>query len=79
MRWLLAVGTSASGGRTLPPIVTVGPLLGRTTQRRVGLLAVTQGPAHFEPLAERCLTGEMTIDIDRTFRLDDVPEALAPR
>jgi NADPH:quinone reductase-like Zn-dependent oxidoreductase len=63
--------------RTLLPIVTVGPVLGRATGRRVGMLAVKQGPDHFEPLAQRCLDGEVTIHIDRTFGLDDVPEALA--
>ena len=63
--------------RTLLPIVTIGALLGRATRRRVGMLAVKQGPAHFEPLATRCLAGEVTIHIDRTFTLDEVPEALA--
>jgi NADPH:quinone reductase-like Zn-dependent oxidoreductase len=63
--------------RTLLPIVTVGALLGRATGRRVGMLAVKQGPDHFEPLAQRCLDGEVAIHIDRTLGLDDVPEALA--
>jgi NADPH:quinone reductase-like Zn-dependent oxidoreductase len=45
--------------------------------RRLGLLAVKQGPDHFEPLAERCVTGEIQIHIDRTFGLDEVPQALA--
>jgi NADPH:quinone reductase-like Zn-dependent oxidoreductase len=63
--------------RTLLPIVTVGPLLGRVTGRHVGMLAVKQGPASFERLAARCLAGEVTIHIDRTFGLDEVPEALA--
>jgi NADPH:quinone reductase-like Zn-dependent oxidoreductase len=63
--------------RTLLPIVTVGAVLGRVTGRRVGMLVVKQGPAYFEPLAECCLAGEVTIHIDRTFGLCDVPEALA--
>lgn len=63
--------------RTLLPIVTFGAMLGRATRRRVGVLAIRQGPTHFEPLAERCLAGEVTIHIDRTFSLDEVPEALA--
>jgi NADPH:quinone reductase-like Zn-dependent oxidoreductase len=62
---------------TLLPIVTIGALLGRVTQRRVGMLAVKQGPTHFEPLAERCLAGDVKIHIDRTFTLDEVPQALA--
>jgi NADPH:quinone reductase-like Zn-dependent oxidoreductase len=63
--------------RTLLPIVTVGALLGRATGRRIGMLAVELGPAAFGPLVERCLAGDVTIHIDRTFGLDDVPEALA--
>jgi NADPH:quinone reductase-like Zn-dependent oxidoreductase len=62
---------------TLLRIVTVGALLGRLTRRRIGLLMVKQGPAHFEPLAERCLAGDVQVHIDRRFGLDDVPEALA--
>jgi NADPH:quinone reductase-like Zn-dependent oxidoreductase len=62
--------------RTLLPIVTVGALLGRITGRRVGMLVVKQGPTYFEPLAEDCLAGDVTIHIDRTFGLDEVPEAL---
>lgn len=63
--------------RTLLPVVTIGPLLGRATRRRLGMLAVKQGPIHFEPLTERCLAGDVKIHIDRTFTLDQVAEALA--
>jgi NADPH:quinone reductase-like Zn-dependent oxidoreductase len=62
--------------RTLLPIVTVGALVGRATRRRVGMLAVKQGPTHFEPLAELCLANHVRIHIDRTFPLDQVPQAL---
>jgi NADPH:quinone reductase-like Zn-dependent oxidoreductase len=62
---------------TLLRVVTVGALLGRLTGRRIGLLMVKQGPAHFEPLAERCVAGDVQIHIDRRFGLDDVPQALA--
>ena len=63
--------------RTLLRVLTVGTILGRLTGRRIGLLAVKLGPAHFEPLAERCVSGDIQIHIDRTFGLDEVPEALA--
>ncbi len=63
--------------RSLLRIATVGNALGRITGRRIGVLAVKEGPAHFEPLAERCATGEVQIHIDRTFTLDEVPQALA--
>ena len=62
---------------TLLRVVTIGALLGRLTERSLGLLAVKQGPAHFEPLTERCVAGDVQIRIDRTLGLDDVPQALA--
>jgi len=43
----------------------------------MGVLVVNQGPAHFEPLAELCVTGDVRIHIDRTFALDEVPAALS--
>ena len=57
--------------------LTAGFVVGRLTGRRIGVLAVKAGPAHFEPLAERCAAGEVAVHIDRTFGLDEVPEALA--
>jgi NADPH:quinone reductase-like Zn-dependent oxidoreductase len=62
---------------TLLRVATVGALLGRLTGRRIGVLVVKQGPSHFEPLARRCLAGDVQIHIDRRFGLDDVHEALA--
>jgi NADPH:quinone reductase-like Zn-dependent oxidoreductase len=47
------------------------------THRRLSVLAVREGPAHFEPLAALCVASEVAIHIDRTFTLDEVPEALA--
>jgi D-arabinose 1-dehydrogenase-like Zn-dependent alcohol dehydrogenase len=41
------------------------------------VLAVKQGPAHFQPLSELCATGGIGIHIDRTAALEEVPEALA--
>lgn len=76
----------APGGRYLcvggpvPTVLSVlvaGALLGRVTGRRIGVLAVKPGPDHFAPLAERCVTGEVRIHVDRTFALEEVPEALA--
>jgi NADPH:quinone reductase-like Zn-dependent oxidoreductase len=62
---------------TLLRIVTIGSIAGRLTGRRLGLLAVKEGPAHFEPLADLCIEGDVAIHIDRIFGLDNVPEALA--
>jgi NADPH:quinone reductase-like Zn-dependent oxidoreductase len=62
---------------TLLRILTVGWLAGRLTGRRIGVLAVKMGPAHFEPMAELCVSGDVRICIDRTCTLDEVSEALA--
>jgi NADPH:quinone reductase-like Zn-dependent oxidoreductase len=63
--------------RTLLRVLVGGAVVGRLTGRRITVLAVKEGPAHFGPLAELCATGGVKIHIDRTFPLDDVPAALA--
>lgn len=70
-RW---VGGSMS---TLLRILTIGTVAGRLTGRRLGILAVKDGPEHFGPLADKCLAGEVDVHIERTFTLDEVPAALA--
>jgi NADPH:quinone reductase-like Zn-dependent oxidoreductase len=62
--------------RTLLRVVTVGAALGLLTGRRLGVLVVRQGPEHFVPVAERCIAGDLRIHIDRTFPLEEVPQAL---
>jgi NADPH:quinone reductase-like Zn-dependent oxidoreductase len=62
--------------RTLVAIVTIGSIIGRLTRRRLGMLVVRQGPTHFRPLTDLCVAGDVRIHIDRTFGLDEVPEAL---
>lgn len=67
-------------GGTVPAllrVLTVGAVAGRVTRRRLGVLAVRGGPAHFEPLAQMCIAGEVNIHIDRTLPLDQAAEALA--
>jgi NADPH:quinone reductase-like Zn-dependent oxidoreductase len=58
-------------------VLTGGWVVGRLTGREIGVLAVKEGPAHFKPLADLCLSGAVRIHIDRTFALDQVPAALA--
>ena len=62
--------------RTLLSIITIGAIIGPLTRRRIGMLVVREGPAHFGPLTDLCVAGDIGIHIDRTFRLEDVPEAL---
>jgi NADPH:quinone reductase-like Zn-dependent oxidoreductase len=68
------VGGSVSA---LLRVLTVGSVAGRLTRRRLGVLAVKEGPAHFQPVADLCAAGDLVIHIDRTFTLDEVPEGLA--
>jgi len=76
----------ASGGRyrcvggstrALLRVLTVGSVVGRLTGRSIGVLVMKDGPAHFTPLADLSVAGEVSIQIDRTFTLDEVPAALA--
>lgn len=72
-RCVVVGGTS----RTVLRMVTIGPLLGMLTGAHLGLLIVRQGPVGFASVAELCTRGEVGIHIDRVFRLEDVPAALA--
>ena len=68
------VGGSVSA---LLRILTIGWIAGRLTRRRIGVLAVREGPTRFEPLADLCVNGDIGIHIDRTFALEELPLALA--
>ena len=63
--------------RALLRALTVGYVAGRATGRRMGVLAVNAGPAHFRPLTDLIVAREVAVHIDRTYELDDVPAALA--
>jgi NADPH:quinone reductase-like Zn-dependent oxidoreductase len=63
--------------RALLRVLTIGTAAGLVTGRRLGILAVREGPLHFEPLADLCVAGDVRIHIDRTVGLDEVPQALA--
>lgn len=63
--------------RALLRVLTIGATAGMVTGRRLGVLVVKPGPAHFQPLADLCVAGHVGIHVDRTCTLDEVPEALA--
>lgn len=63
--------------RALLRVLTIGATAGMITGRRLGVLLVKPGPAHFQPLTDLCVAGHVGIHIDRTYTLDEVPEALA--
>jgi NADPH:quinone reductase-like Zn-dependent oxidoreductase len=62
--------------RTLLRVLTAGTAAGLLTGRRLGVLAVKQGPESFAPVAELCASGALAVHIDRTFPLDEAPQAL---
>ena len=70
----LCVGGNAA---TLVQVAILGAPLGKITGRRLGFLAVKQGPTHFARIAERCIVGDVGIHIDRNFALNQVPKALS--
>ena len=72
--WYRCVGGSVP---TLLRILTAGWVVGHLSGRSLQVLAVRQEPAGFEPLAELCAKGDVSIHIHRTYRLDEVPTALA--
>jgi NADPH:quinone reductase-like Zn-dependent oxidoreductase len=63
--------------RALLRVLSIGVVASRMTGRRMGVLVVRPGPEHFRPFADLCVSGEIQIPIDRTFGLDEVPQALA--
>lgn len=72
-RYLCAGGST----RAVLRVLTLGAVAGLLTRRHLGVLAVREGPEHFEPLAGQCAIGEVRIHVDRIVGLDEVPEALA--
>ncbi len=66
-------------GGSVPALLgvsTVGAAAGLLTGRRLGVLAVKEGPEHFGPLAELCASGDVRVCIDRRYTLAEVPDAL---
>ena len=53
--------------RSLLRVLTVGWLAGRLTGRSLGVLVVNEGPTHFGPLADLCVSGDVRIHVDRTY------------
>ena len=72
-RYLLAGGSMAK----LLGSVTIGPLIGLFSGRRLGVLLVRPGPVSFDPVAARVVSGEFRIPIERTYSLEQVPAAMA--
>jgi len=63
--------------RSLLRVLTAGWVIGRVTGRDIGVLVVTEGPAHFTGLADRCVAGDVAIHVDHIYPLAEVAQALA--
>ena len=63
--------------RALLRVVTAGFAVGALTGRSIGVLVVREGPEHFTPLSDLCVTGEVGVHIDRAFSLGEAGAALA--
>lgn len=62
---------------TLLRVLTAGTVIGKATGRSLGVLVVKEGPAQFVPLAHLVSRGDVRVHTERTYRLDEAPEALA--
>ncbi|MTB87306.1 NAD(P)-dependent alcohol dehydrogenase [Aeromicrobium senzhongii] len=62
---------------TLLGVLTVGAVAGAVTGRSLGVLAVKQGPAFFEPISALVASGELNTHTERVFSLEQVADALA--
>jgi len=69
----LYVGGSVA---TLFQVLLIGPLIGRSADKTIRLLAVRLGVRHLAPLVELREAGKLVTVIDRRYRLSEVPEAL---
>jgi NADPH:quinone reductase-like Zn-dependent oxidoreductase len=61
---------------TLLQVLLIGPALGRSSGKKIRVLAVRLGVRHLADLVELCQTGKIATVIDRRYPLDQVPEAL---
>ncbi len=61
---------------SLLQVLLIGPMLGRGAGKKIRVLAVRLGAKNIAPLVELCQAGTIKIKIDRTFPLDEVPQAL---
>lgn len=63
--------------RALLRVLVGGAVVGAATGRRIGVLAVREGPAAFTPMADLVLSGSVRLHVHREYRLDEAAEALA--
>jgi len=61
---------------TLLQVLLVGPLIGRRSDRKVRLLVVQPNPTDLAAVARMCLAGAIRPVIERSYTLDQVPDAL---
>jgi NADPH:quinone reductase-like Zn-dependent oxidoreductase len=69
--------TVGGQARTLLGTAVAGPLVGRATGKRVGVLVVPQSRAELEAVTALVVQGALTPRIDRVYPLRDAPAAFA--
>jgi len=72
-------GSYYAVGGSLPAILQLlflGPLIRRTSGKRVGLLMVRRNRADLEFITELCTSGKIVAPIDRRYRLSEASDAL---
>lgn len=57
-------------------LLVLGRIIGRRAGKRLQVLVASCREADLERAANLCLAGELTVHVDRIYRLEDVPEAL---
>lgn len=62
--------------RHMLPVALVGPVLGRVTGARVGVLAVKPNRADLETVGRLVADGTITAAVDRVFTFEELPEAM---
>ncbi|MEU1972872.1 NAD(P)-dependent alcohol dehydrogenase [Microbacterium sp. NPDC019599] len=62
--------------RALFRLLTLGTIVGMLSRTRLGVLFVREGPAHFTPVADSILNGDVRVRIDSIHPLENVPSAL---
>lgn len=75
---LLSGGGVSNGGSLFGPmsLLIAGPMLGRFVNHRIVAPFAAAGRGHLATLRELAESGKLTPVIDRTYRLDEVPDAI---
>lgn len=66
-------------GGSVPTILRIlvgGLVMGPVVKKRIGVLAVNDGPQHFGPVLDLCAREKLDVHVHRTFSLEEAAEAM---